>query len=265
MNELLELIIRYKSLGINQQIDYNKFYLYSLITHSTAIEGSTVTEVENRMLFDEGITANKRPLMEQLMNLDLKAAYQESMNMASNHEDITVESLKRLSSLVMKNTGAEYSTALGSFSAANGDLRLLNVSAGFGGRSYLRYQKGPTYLEQLCQDLNQRRHELDEKDAAAIYELSFEAHLRLVTIHPWADGNGRMARLLMNQIQFEYGLIPVKVMRESKAEYIQALEQSRDTESAAPFIDFMTRHHADNLRQEITEYKKTTEGLIFHK
>lgn len=44
-------------MGIDQQIDYSKFYLYSIITHSTAIEGSTVTELENQLLFDEGITA----------------------------------------------------------------------------------------------------------------------------------------------------------------------------------------------------------------
>ena len=43
-NQLLALIERYKQLGIDSQIDYNKFYLYSIITHSTAIEGSTVTE-----------------------------------------------------------------------------------------------------------------------------------------------------------------------------------------------------------------------------
>ena len=40
------LIEKHKELGISDQIDYEKFYLYSLITHSTAIEGSTVTEVE---------------------------------------------------------------------------------------------------------------------------------------------------------------------------------------------------------------------------
>ncbi len=44
------------------------FYLYSIITHSTAIEGSTVTETENRLLFDEGISANGRSMGEQLMN-----------------------------------------------------------------------------------------------------------------------------------------------------------------------------------------------------
>ena len=55
--KLTETINRYTASGIEQQVDYEKFYLYSLITHSTAIEGSTVTEVENQLLFDEGIAA----------------------------------------------------------------------------------------------------------------------------------------------------------------------------------------------------------------
>ena len=54
---IVEIIDEYRRLGIDQQLDYAKFYLYSIITHSTAIEGSTVSEVENRLLFDEGIGA----------------------------------------------------------------------------------------------------------------------------------------------------------------------------------------------------------------
>ncbi|MCI7576555.1 MAG: hypothetical protein MSS82_07285 [Bacteroidales bacterium] len=67
---LSDIIFRYTNSGIEQQMDYDKFYLYSLITHSTAIEGSTVTEVENQLLFDEGIAARGRTLVEQLMNVD---------------------------------------------------------------------------------------------------------------------------------------------------------------------------------------------------
>ena len=53
---LINLLNQHKELGISEQIDYNKFDLYSIITHSRAIEGSTVTEVEAQLLFDEGIT-----------------------------------------------------------------------------------------------------------------------------------------------------------------------------------------------------------------
>ena len=59
---LQKILDEYYSLGIKEQIDWEKFYLYSIITHSTAIEGSTVTEVEAQLLFDEGITSSKRAI-----------------------------------------------------------------------------------------------------------------------------------------------------------------------------------------------------------
>ena len=75
MSRLTDITEEYKRLGIPDQIDYKKLYLYSIITHSTAVEGSTVSEVENRLMFDDGISPNK-PLVEQLMNLDLKNSIQ---------------------------------------------------------------------------------------------------------------------------------------------------------------------------------------------
>ena len=96
-DQLIALLERYKKLGIDSQLDYEKFYLYSIITHSTAIEGSTVTEIENQLLFDEGITAKGRTLVEQMMNLDLKQAYEESIRLAKQHAPITVDVLKSLS------------------------------------------------------------------------------------------------------------------------------------------------------------------------
>ena len=244
----------YKQLGIDQQIDYAKFYLYSIITHSTAIEGSTVTELENRLLFDEGIGAQK-PLIEQMMNLDLKAAYEQSIVYAREHTDYSVELLCGLSALVMKNTGSEYNTMLGNFSAAKGELRLLNVSAGIGGRSYLSYQKVPSSLQEFCQWLNKERKSLNISDIEAIYDLSFEAHYRLVNIHPWADGNGRMSRLVMNMIQYEYAVVPSIVKKEKRKQYISSLEQSEEAEDSKKFKTFMLQHHCDNLLKQIEEYK----------
>ena len=55
MSRLTELVNEYIELGIKEQINYEKLYLYSIITHSTAVEGSTVTEVENQLLFDKGM------------------------------------------------------------------------------------------------------------------------------------------------------------------------------------------------------------------
>ena len=260
IKKLLNALKEYESLGIADQIDYKKFYLYSLITHSTAIEGSTVTEIENQLLFDEGITAKGRSLQEQMMNLDLKVAYEHSMRLAYQHEEFSVEMLKSLSAIVMKNTGATYNTAQGSFDASKGDLRLVGVTAGIGGHSYMNFQKVPAKLEEFCKQLNQRRSELSNlDDMIAKYLFSFDAHYQLVTIHPWVDGNGRMSRLVMNHLQYEFGLVPVKIVKEDKAEYIQALIDSREQESLEPFREFMVEEHIRNISKEIEEYKKSQE------
>ncbi len=251
---IAELLKIYNDLGIKNQIDNEKFYLYSIITHSTAIEGSTVTEIENQLLFDESISVNGKSITEQLMNLDLKSAYEYGYKFAENHSDYSVDCLKKLASLVMARTGSDYQTPLGNFSASRGDLRLLNVTAGFGGKSYLNYSKIPSKLEAFCKKLNNKRHNIDKSDIESIYRLSFCAHYELVNIHPWADGNGRTCRLVMNMIQREFDVIPMKVLKEYKAKYIQALSDSNEREDVSIFIDFMKNLHADNLRKEITNY-----------
>ena len=257
--KILSLLAQFKELGIDKQIDYDKFYLYSLITHSTAIEGSTVTEIENQLLFDEGISAKGRSMTEQLMNLDLKAAYEQSIAFAKSHSDISVDMLKQLSSIVLKNTGTIYQTALGEFSSANGDLRLLNVTAGTGGRSYMNYSKVPTKLAELCESINQRRKALSKTNIIECYKLSFDAHFHLVTIHPWADGNGRMSRLLMNQLQFEFGIIPTNINKDHKAEYIESLIATRENDDIEPFHNFMFDEHIRNLEQTIRNYQASIE------
>ncbi len=260
---LLDLLRQHQQLGIAEQIDYQKFYLYSIITHSTAIEGSTVTEVEAQLLFDEGITSSKRTMVEQLMNLDLKAAYEYGMKWILQHEAITVDWLILLASKVMEHTGAEYHSMAGDFSAAKGELRKLNVTAGMGGKSYMAYTKVPARLAAFCEELNRRRETTDKHDIAALYELSFWAHYELVTIHPWADGNGRTCRLLMNLLQMEYGLLPTKVQKEDKAEYIQALIDTREQEDIEIFLDCMAQLHCQHLRTDIDQYKRsTTEKMV---
>ena len=243
MSVLAELIKEYKKLGIGDQIDFDKLYLYSIITHSTAIEGSTVSETENKLLFEDGISANK-PIAEQMMNLDLKKAYDEGMKLSSAHNDYSVDMLCSLSALVMKNTGSDYNTILGSFSSSNGDLRLINVSAGRGGKSYMAWQKVPERLEEFCTWLNKERAVIDPGDINKIYD-------------PWADGNGRMARLVMNMIQNEFGMIPSIVKKEHRADYIDSLALSQEAKDPLKFIGFMMNEHIENLKDNIKEYKES--------
>lgn len=274
---MLQLLNRHRELGISSQIDYDKFYLYSIIVHSTAIEGSTVTEVEAQILFDEGITSSKRTVMEQMMNLDLKVAYEYGREWIKRHKPITVDWLITLASKVMARTGNEYSALGGNvaqseskgssltlpsqsnvseanFSAAKGELRKLNVTAGLGGKSYMSYLKVPERLTAFCEELNRRRRAIDPTDVCAVYDLSFWAHYELVTIHPWADGNGRTSRLLMNLLQWEFAVLPTKVLKEDNATYIQALIDTREAEDIALFQNYMATLHVQHLRTDIDQY-----------
>lgn len=260
--KLIDTINRYTTSGIEQQVDYDKFYLYSLVTHSTAIEGSTVTEVENQLLFDEGIAAKGRSLTEQMMNVDLKNAYLFGFEWTKTPAPYTIDFLCELSAKVMRRTGSEYSVLGSTFDSSKGELRRCNVSAGIGGKSYLAFQKVPKATADFCAWLNQAISSVDKGDVAACYRLSFEAHFRLVSIHPWVDGNGRTTRLLMNMVQRQLGLIPSIVTKEAKGEYIQALIDSRENENSVIIQETMMAQHIANLESRILQYQKTIDDTV---
>ena len=237
--EIEELYKEFQQLGISQSVDYEKYYLYSLITHSTAIEGSTLTEMDAQLLFDEGVTAKGKPLVYHLMNEDLKKAYELAKKEAQRNTVITPAFLQKLNATLMRTTGGRHNTIGGSFDSSRGEFRLCGVTAG--------------KVEELCFLLQERQKNVETFREQ--YELSFNAHLNLVTIHPWVDGNGRAARLLMNYIQFCYHLFPAKIFKEDRADYILSLQQAQDDETNQPFLDFMAVQLKKSLSLEIQKYK----------
>ena len=158
MNEidkkLVKTIERYVASSIGHQVDYDKFYLYSIITHSTAIEGSTITEIENQLLFDEGIAVKGRSVNEQMMNVDLKNAYLYGFEWIKESKLYSIEFLCELSAKVMRCTGSEYSVLGGNFDSSKGELRLCNVSAGIGDNSYMAFSKVRKATIDFCNWLN---------------------------------------------------------------------------------------------------------------
>ena len=247
--EIEQLYQKFQQLGISEAVDYEKYYLYSLITHSTAIEGSTLTEVEAQMLFDEGLTAKGKPLVYHLMNEDLKKAYEFAKEEAKCKKPINSAFLQKLNSTLMRTTGSIYNVMGGSFDSSKGEFRLCGVTAGIGGRSYMNYQKVPAKIDEFCTLLQEKQKTVGTFREQ--YELSFNAHLNLVTIHPWVDGNGRTARLLMN-----------KIFKEDREEYISALRQSQEEETNLPFLGFMAVQLKKSLSLEIERFK-TSQKKIF--
>lgn len=253
--EIEQLYQKFQQLGISEAVDYEKYYLYSLITHSTAIEGSTLTEAEAQMLFDEGLTAKGKPLVYHLMNEDLKKAYELAKEDAKSKEPVNSAFLQKLNSALMRTTGSIYNVMGGSFDSSKGEFRLCGVTAGIGGCSYMSYQKVPAKVNELCALLQEKQKTVETFREQ--YELSFNAHLNLVTIHPWVDGNGRTARLLMNYIQFCYNLFPTKIFKEDREEYISALRQSQEEKTNLPFLGFMAVQLKKSLSLEIERFKNS--------
>lgn len=258
--EIEQLYQKFQKLGISEAVDYEKYYLYSLIAHSTAIEGSTLTELDTQLLFDEGVTAKGKPLVYHLMNEDLKQAYELAKTESDSLVPITPAFLKRLNAMLMRTTGSVHNVMGGSFDSSKGEFRLCGVTAGVGGHSYMNYLKVPAKVDELCVLLQEK-----QKTVGAFreqYELSFNAHLNLVTIHPWVDGNGRTARLLMNYIQFCYHLFPTKIFKEDREEYILSLRQCQDEETNQPFLSFMAGQLKKSLSLEIERFKASQKKVF---
>jgi len=227
-NELSTLLAQYKELKLHEVIDHDKFNDFAITHHSTSIEGSTLTEVETRLLLDEGITPKGKPLTHSLMVKDHYDALKFVLNSAAEKKTISVEFIQQINASVMKTTGNIYNTVFGEIDASKGMFRKGNVSAG----GNLPHTQG--HEEQL--------------------KRSFVAHFDLVSIHPWYDGNGRTSRLLMNYIQAYYGLPLAIVFKEDKAEYFTALQETRKQEDMQIFNTFMFGQYRKHLDQEITSY-----------
>ena len=92
--EIGQLYQKFQELGIREAVNYEKYYLYSLITHSTAIEGSTLTEAEAQMLFDEGLCQRKAiglPFDERGLKESIRTGQSRSPEQDVSHSGIFAE------------------------------------------------------------------------------------------------------------------------------------------------------------------------------
>lgn len=83
-------------------------------------------------------------------------------------------------------------------------------------------------------------NELSSQDATP--ESAYDAHLRLVSIHPFSDGNGRTGRMLMNAILMDADLPPVNILPEVRQDYIETIRVFQETGDHEPFHAFMNEH-----------------------
>ena len=256
MSDFLDILNQFRALHIRDAINFELMNEIQISYHSTAIEGSLLTEEESRLLLLEGITAKGKPLDHHNMVRDHQQALVRILDLAKEKNRITPAFLQEINAGVMKTTGSVIHSVAGSYDSSKGDFRKSMVHVG--ARYFTNYQKIPLEINKICDEINQKLDAVLEP--VEIYNLAFDAHFQLVSIHPWADGNGRTSRLLMNYILHFHNQPLAIVFKEDKADYFRALEDTRLESNIQYFRNFMFSQQIKNLSNEIDKVKKAMEN-----
>lgn len=249
--EVKNLIFEYRNLAIEENLNYEEFNKILITSHSTRIEGSTLTFEESVELIRIGNTPAGKHILFSNQTIDHYNALNFTLKQADNGRLISKEFIQEIGALVMKNTGDIFTNINGTVDASKGEFRKTGVTAG--SVSFMNYTKVIPAIDKLATELNENIPL--QKDIYSQLELSFYAHYQLVDIHPFLDGNGRTSRLLMNFIQRRYNLPLGIVFAEDKAQYYEALNSVRDMENFDQYNEFMFRQYQKYLQTEIDKQK----------
>lgn len=183
------------------------YYDIELTYTSNAIEGNTLSPVETTLVIEQGVTIGGKPLKDHLEALDHYDAIRYVRKLARKAAPITESDIRNLHRLVTQRSAPDIA---GRYADAP---RYVRTETG-------RYTfPSPVEVPALMRDFaSWLQTAPDTPDTA------FTAHRRLVDIHPFNDGTGRTARLLMNLILIRGGYPPVAVHPEDRLEYIRALQ-----------------------------------------
>ena len=196
-------------LGLVKNLD--DWFRVELTYTSNAIEGNTLTRRETALVVEKGLTVGGKSLQEHLEASNHAYALDWIRELAAKHNSVPSEGeLLQLHSLILRGIDDEHA----------GCYR--NVTVMISGSSVVLPNpfKVPELMEEFIAWLAKAR-------TLHPVELAAEAHYRLVTIHPFIDGNGRTARLLMNLILISHGYPPAIISKRDRLAYISSLEKAQ--------------------------------------
>ncbi len=216
-----------------------KHYDVALTYSSNAIEGNTLTLRETAEVIEHGITVGGKSLREHLEAVDHYEAVLWMRELAATAkpigEDVVCELHRRIVARSQPGMAGVYS-------------RLPRRIAG-SPVVFPNPAKIPALMEDFAAWL---------KEAAPIPAAAFEAHFRLTAIHPFGDGNGRTARLLMNLLLIREGYPPIAVRPEDRKPYLDALEHGSLAGDLLPFQSFMH----ERLNAALDEYLSALQEVL---
>lgn len=173
---------------------------------SNAIEGNTLTAVETELVIDKGVTIAGKPLKDHLEAVDHYEAIGLARHLARDGRAPTETDIRALHGMVLRRSQPD---TAGRYADQG---RFIRTDEG------RHIFPDPTEVPALMQAFVAWLG-----DAEMDYATAFEAHRKLVVIHPFNDGNGRTARLLMNLLLIRSGHPPVSIRPQDRARYIDAL------------------------------------------
>ena len=201
---------------------------------SNAIEGNTLTFDETSELIQHGITVGGKRLDEHLEAKDHYEALVWMRSVAASDTSIDEDTITELHRRIVANSRKDIA---GMYSQAARRIRGAEVI-------FPNPVKLPALMADLGDDLSRCRHSPEE---------AFAFHHRLVSIHPFDDGNGRTARLLMNMILLKGGYVPITIGPQERLEYLDTIRAAQITgdESAPAFQEFMHRRLIVSLEEHV--------------
>lgn len=226
--------------------------------HSNALEGNTLTLAETRSLLLHGLTARGKPMREHVDIEGYDRAIKELARMAGEKQPLSESFIRNLHRVLLKEPyevetvaddgrNTRRPIAVGAYKSTANDVVTST------GETY--YFTPPEQVAQAMRQLIDWYHGQEDRGEHPII-IAAVFHYRFVRIHPFDDGNGRMARLLMNRILLRHGYPLAIVRQDTRDRYLQELERADQTEDPGEFIDYI----ASCCEYPLTLYLRAARG-----
>ncbi|MBI9037699.1 MAG: Fic family protein [Bacteroidales bacterium] len=230
ISQLQKKVETLRPLSEEQNEELKKYYKIGLTYSSNALEGNSLTESETRIAIEDGLTVAGKPLKDYYEAIGHARSFDLLFQLAKK-EAFTEEDIKQLHKLFFQGIDAEKA----------GLYRNIRVFISGSKYSLPRPEEVPSKMKQFVLELG-----INPGLHPVIW--ASELHKRFVFIHPFIDGNGRVARLLMNfaLLQNSYPITIIPPIR--RIDYINALEKAHTDDKI--FIEFI----AEAVQQAQLEY-----------
>lgn len=212
--------------------------------HSNHLEGNSLTFGETKNLILHGITAQGKPLKDHFEITGHNEALNLVIDIVKDQRPITENFIRELHELLLKEP--YYVDAI--TPEGTPTKKLIQVGKYKTSPNHIKTSTGEIFRFAEPEETPAKMHDLlewykfkrTEKDVNPII-LAAEFHYKFIIIHPFDDGNGRLARILMNFILMSFNYPPVIIKTDDKQNYFFALRQS-DNKDYEFFIDYIAKN-----------------------